>query len=71
LQVFSETWGKSVKVRYLYTGECLRTLHGRGYHIGCVAISHDDSMVISGSDSNSTKVWDKQFDQHLRTFKAR
>jgi WD40 repeat protein len=60
----------TIKVWDLNTGRLLNTLEGHSYSVNSVAISSDNSKIVSGSDDNTIKVWDIDTGRLLNTLES-
>ena len=56
-RVASGSWGKTVWVWNVRSGECQHTLTGQTSGVYSVEISRDGRMLLSGSEDKSAQVW--------------
>jgi WD40 repeat protein len=49
---------------------CLRTIEGHSKSVNSVAISHDGTRIISGSNDNTIRIWDAQSGASLHTLEG-
>jgi WD40 repeat protein len=59
-----------LKVWDLNTGRLLKTLKGHSSRVNSVAISSDNSKIVSGSYDKTIKVWDLNTGRLLKTLKG-
>ena len=57
----------SIKICDSVTGRLINTLNGHLNPVTCVAISSDNSLIVSGSKDSSIKIWDRRTGQLLAT----
>ncbi|KAH8665172.1 WD40-repeat-containing domain protein [Tricladium varicosporioides] len=51
-------------------GACIQTLYGHSSLISSVALSHDDTQVVSGSNDRTIKIWDARSGTCLKTLEG-
>ena len=51
----------------MYSGKKMKDFIGHENAVRCTALSNDDTLLVSGSDDKTIKVWDVRNGQHIRT----
>ena len=59
----------TIKVWDMNTGELLNTLEGHSYLVASVAITSDNSKIVSGSWDKTIKVWDLHEEKYYLNYK--
>jgi WD40 repeat protein len=60
----------TIKIWDLNTGKLLNTLGGHSYNVTSLAITTDNSKIVSGSDDKTIKVWDLDTGKLLNTLEG-
>jgi len=68
--VYSASEDKSIKIWNADTGVCLSTLHGHSKGVSCIALTSDNSKIVSGSWDTNMKIWDVWSGKCLNTLKG-
>jgi WD40 repeat protein len=65
--VSSRSWGDTIKIWNLNTGELISTLEDPQHYINPVAITPDGQTLISGGANNTIKIWDLNANELLHS----
>ncbi len=66
--VISGSKDKTIKLWYVYTGECLKTFSEHSDVVNSVSFSFDNKYFISGSNDGTIKMWKVSTGECIRTF---